>query len=127
MRPKRRKMGTTSPWGRGHHDLDPEKKLLRLRSRFSAVSRQIERPARIWRNRIWWTKVFAAATLGAAMTFDGLSVSPWPAALTLRHLASFPNCDAARFFELAPSRRGNPGYWLRHDRDKDGWACEPYP
>ena len=54
-------------------------------------------------------------------------LSPWPVSTTLRHLASAPNCDAARFVGLAPARRGQPGYWPRRDADSDGWACEPWP
>lgn len=42
-----------------------------------------------------------------------------------RHLAAAPNCDAARLVGLAPTRRGEPGYYASHDRDGDGWACEP--
>ncbi|HEX9808011.1 MAG TPA: excalibur calcium-binding domain-containing protein [Alphaproteobacteria bacterium] len=53
--------------------------------------------------------------------------SPWPLVPTLKHLASFPNCAAARSLGLAPSRPGEPGYWRRHDRDRDGIACEPWP
>ncbi|WP_349643612.1 excalibur calcium-binding domain-containing protein [Bradyrhizobium genosp. SA-3] len=39
---------------------------------------------------------------------------------TLKHIASSPNCDFARLVGLAPARRGEPGYWGRHDRDGDG-------
>jgi hypothetical protein len=46
---------------------------------------------------------------------------------TLKHIASFPNCDAARAVGLAPSKKGQPGYWNRHDRDGDGIACERWP
>jgi len=53
-------------------------------------------------------------------------LSPWPAMTTLRHLAAFPNCDAARAIGLAPANAGEPGYWPRHDRDGDGIACEPW-
>jgi hypothetical protein len=33
----------------------------------------------------------------------------------------------ARMVGLAPARRGQPGYYPQHDRDKDGIACEPWP
>lgn len=46
--------------------------------------------------------------------------------MAVRHLAAFPNCDAARAVGLAPARRGQPGYYRRHDRDQDGLACEPW-
>lgn len=53
--------------------------------------------------------------------------SPWPPLLTLRHLASVPNCATARLVRLAPAMRGEPGYWPQHDRDRDGIACETWP
>ncbi|MGB8999038.1 MAG: excalibur calcium-binding domain-containing protein, partial [Pseudolabrys sp.] len=31
---------------------------------------------------------------------------------------------AAKMVGLAPSRRGQPGYWDHHDADGDGIACE---
>ncbi|MDF0493124.1 excalibur calcium-binding domain-containing protein [Bradyrhizobium yuanmingense] len=46
--------------------------------------------------------------------------------ITLKHIASAPNCDFARLVGLAPARRGEPGYWQHHDRDGDGVACEPW-
>lgn len=45
----------------------------------------------------------------------------------VRHVLSKPNCSAARLMRLAPARRGDPGYYVEHDRDRDGWACEPIP
>jgi hypothetical protein len=72
--------------------------------------------------------VVAVASAGSATAGVALmSLSPWPPAETLRHLASFPNCNAARANGVAPARRGEPGYWKRHDRDRDGIACEPWP
>lgn len=53
--------------------------------------------------------------------------SPWPITTTLRHWAARPNCDMARLFGLAPSKRGQPGYYPWHDRDNDGIACEVWP
>ncbi|MBC6715675.1 excalibur calcium-binding domain-containing protein [Aurantimonas sp. DM33-3] len=53
--------------------------------------------------------------------------SPWPVGTTLRHVAAAPNCTAARSVGLAPAHRGEPGYWAKHDRDRDGIACEPWP
>ncbi|WP_198585968.1 excalibur calcium-binding domain-containing protein [Pararhizobium haloflavum] len=61
------------------------------------------------------------------LTYIVLERSSWPLGITLRHIASAPNCDAARNFGLAPSSRGQPGYYDRHDRDDDGIACEPWP
>lgn len=44
-----------------------------------------------------------------------------------RHIAARPNCDAARAVNLAPAKRGEPGYWPSHDADDDRVACEPWP
>ena len=56
-----------------------------------------------------------------------MRLSPWPQVETLRHVAAFPNCAFARMVGLAPAYKGQPGYYERHDRDRDGWACEPLP
>lgn len=50
----------------------------------------------------------------------------WSDEVTARHMAAAKNCDAARAVGLAPSRRGEPGYWPWLDRDNDGIACEPW-
>lgn len=42
------------------------------------------------------------------------------------HFAAWPSCEAARAFGLDQAKRGAPGYWLSHDRDRDGIACEPF-
>lgn len=36
----------------------------------------------------------------------------------------FANCTAARAAGAAPVRRGDPGYALHLDRDRDGVGCE---
>ena len=41
------------------------------------------------------------------------------------HLIAFPSCGAARMVGLDSAKRGEPGYWQRHDTDFDGVACEP--
>lgn len=72
-----------------------------------------------------WT---TGATIGFAGLVGGvLAASPFGAFDTLKHIASLPNCNAARAVGLAPARRGQPGYWPWHDRDSDGIACEPWP
>ena len=53
--------------------------------------------------------------------------SPWSVLTTLRHIGAARNCDAARAMGLAPALKGQPGYYAKHDRDKDGIACEPWP
>ena len=72
-------------------------------------------------------KIAALAAIVAFAVVWGLGSSPWPVMTTLRHIASAPNCGFARLVRLAPARRGEPGYWKRHDRDGDGIACEPWP
>jgi hypothetical protein len=54
-------------------------------------------------------------------------VTPWPFEISVRHFAAAFGCDAARAAGLAPSRRGEAGYWPWLDRDHDGIACEPWP
>ncbi|NJO33008.1 MAG: excalibur calcium-binding domain-containing protein [Rhodospirillales bacterium] len=67
-------------------------------------------------------------TIGVAGVIGGiLFTSPIGALDTLKHIASLPNCNAARAVGLAPARRGQPGYWPWHDRNHDGIACEPWP
>lgn len=108
-------------------DHDPDAKARDLKSRFSAVSKRSfssRKPNSIWHWLKWLVSIFA----GMFVFYVGLvSLSPWQPIITMRHLASFPNCDAARSMSLAPPRQGEPGYWLRHDRDQDGIACEPWP
>jgi Excalibur calcium-binding domain len=89
-----------------------------------AASKRAERMRR-WRQR-WLGPMGVVALIGSAVAF-GFSLSPWPVVVTLKHLAAFPNCNAARGVGLAPARRGQPGYYHRHDADHDGIACEPWP
>ena len=53
--------------------------------------------------------------------------SPWPVSTTFKNMLEVRNCAAARSVGLAPAFRGAPGYYSHHDRDGDGWACEPWP
>jgi hypothetical protein len=69
--------------------------------------------------------LFAVAGLGCVVVM--LAMSPWPPDLTLRHWIAAPNCDAARLAGLAPANRGQPGYYVSHDADSDGVACEVWP
>ena len=73
-----------------------------------------------------WPLLATAAILLALLVWR-LAASPWEPSVTLRHMLSAPNCAAARSMGLAPSRRGQPGYYPSHDADRDGIACEPYP
>lgn len=76
--------------------------------------------------------IFCLGLFGAALTLpdprEVSSYSPNFSALDQgRHFMASPNCAAARLVGLAPSVRGQPGYWNEHDRDRDGVACEPIP
>ena len=73
-----------------------------------------------------WSLVWAVVLLGILYIGSGAAEAN-PRLVRVRHLAAVPNCDAARQIGLAPAYRGDPGYWPQHDRDKDGWACEPIP
>ncbi|MFU0505841.1 excalibur calcium-binding domain-containing protein [Pseudaminobacter sp. NGMCC 1.201702] len=80
-------------------------------------------------DRLWWLVIaLAILALSGVIAWHPLRSievnSVWDA---VGHLAAAPNCNAARAVGLAPARRGQPGYWLSHDRDRDGWACEPWP
>jgi len=104
---------------------DPEQRLRNLQRRFRAVSARHDRAIKL-RQVIRAATVVVAFAAAFALVW-GLGSSPWPVTTTLRHIASAPNCDFARLVGLAPARRGEPGYWKRHDRDGDGVACEPWP
>lgn len=103
----------------------------KLRQGLGDISRQYG----AWRKRralhrstgrwVFWGLVAAVACgalVDTAKTWRG-----WQPMEIVRHIAAFPNCDAARNVGLAPARRGEPGYYLKHDRDKDGIACEVWP
>jgi len=110
------------------HEENPgaAKRLRRIKQGFQRISHRWDRASR---RRKFYRAVglWLVGALGAfAVTWYFLS-SPWPPIPTLKHLAAFPNCDAARLVGLAPARKGEPGYWSRHDRDQDGISCEPWP
>lgn len=71
--------------------------------------------------------LLCAGSTGLWIYLAILQFSPWPPGATLRHFWAMPNCGAARQVGLAPAHRGEPGYWRHLDRDRDGWACEPWP
>jgi hypothetical protein len=117
---------------------DPkEQRLTRLQRRFRAITRPLERRER----RRRWARAAAdvaqplAVTLVVTGAITGGSLAWWLTTLPpswslkdrLLHLAAAPNCAAARAAGLAPARRGEPGYFVRHDADNDGIACEPVP
>lgn len=111
--------------------LDADEKADRLRDRFKAVSRRIDRALRLRRLQAGLRKraIWIWACLGILSgSYIGLATaSPWPIGVTVRHLLAARNCDMARAVDLAPAFRGAPGYWARNDADDDGIACEPWP
>jgi Excalibur calcium-binding domain len=109
-----------------HEEPDAAKRLRGLREGFQRVSRRWDSASR--RRKFYHAvMLWGVGAVGSfAVTWYFLS-SAWPPVATLKHLAAFPNCDAARLVGLAPARKGEPGYWSRNDRDKDGIACEPWP
>lgn len=103
----------------------------RLKGRFKAVSRRIDRALHLrrlqayLRKRAIWIWAFFGILVG---TYIGLAAaSHWPMGITVRHLLASRNCDMARAVDLAPAYRGDPGYWDHNDADDDGIACEPWP
>lgn len=103
----------------------PEQRLRNLQRRFRTVSARHDRATKLrWAIRALIAIVVILVAYPAVWL---LVSSSWPITTTLRHIASAPNCDFARLVGLAPARRGEPGYWKRHDRDGDGVACEPWP
>ena len=119
-------MKAPEPW-HVPHGRAPESELRRLNRRFRAISRTLDR-AQAFRRLDRWSATLACIVIGGIALFWGaLSLSPWPPIATLRHVAAFPSCDAARALGMAPARSGDPGYWQRHDRDQDGISCEPWP
>ena len=106
-----------------------DEKALRLKNRFREVSSKSFRGRSSEAFRAW-TPLLAMAFVLAflSLTYWALPFfSPWSRSVTLLHLASAPNCVAARSVGLAPANRGEPGYWPKHDADNDGIACEPWP
>lgn len=79
-------------------------------------------PPPLWLVKLWGLPVGAAV----AAVCVALVTQPWPPLMTVRHVLAAPNCASARAVGLAPARRGQPGYWPQHDRDRDGIAGEPW-
>src|SRR5262245_55196244 len=105
----------------------PEERLRELHRRLRAGSLLPTTRANEVRRYYRSAKIAVMAAILAFAVVWGLGSSPWPVVTTLKHITSAPNCGFARLVGLAPARRGEPGYWKRHDRDEDGIACEPWP
>jgi len=125
--------GREAVWRRNRRELRPDvdEQADRLKNRFKAVSRRIDRALRLRRLQAGLQKraTWIWACLGIlGGGYLGLTLaSPWPIGLTVRHLLAANNCAMARLVDLAPAVRGEPGYWARNDADDDGIACEPWP
>jgi hypothetical protein len=63
---------------------------------------------------------FAAVAALAGPVVQNLGRWPWRSGTP-------PNCAAARAVGLVPAYWGQPGYCTKHDPDKHGIACEPWP
>lgn len=102
-----------------------------LRRRFARATarRQPRNRSQSWKALSGLLIVAVAVALAAWALTARLpaTASHWSFNERLRHILAAPNCDAARAMGLAPARRGAPGYYQRHDADRDGIACEPFP
>lgn len=105
---------------------EPEAELKILQDRFKALHLRHERTDRVRHVIRQLKKSVLTALLILASALAIKIVSPWPFLVTLKHIAAFPNCEAARLVNLAPSERGAAGYYSRHDGDDDGVACESF-
>jgi len=98
-----------------------------LRLGLESLSRQY----RDWKTRRLVVRRAGFTVFAVAVTVLGFyavtSQSDWERRTILKHFAAYPNCDAARAVGLAPAQLGEPGYFGKHDRDKDGIACEVWP
>lgn len=106
---------------------DPEADADALRARFAGVSAPAFRRLRSSSRRK--TKLLVGllsliAVSAAAWQVSTLADRLGSWGLAFRHIAAAPNCDAARWANVAPARRGKAGYYESHDADGDGIACE---
>ena len=107
-----------------HNDIAAADKRLRaLKSAFGAVSARWDRTFGA-REFFRLACTFALIAIGTFVVTWYLVNSPWPVGVTLKHLAAFPNCEAAEMVGLAPARRGQPGYWKRNDTYGEGISCK---
>lgn len=97
---------------------------LHLRDRVVAVTPEsgTQAPTTRVRNGFETLLAFASAAFLALMLSNN-----WTPGTTVRHIAAAPSCAAARLVGLAPSFRGEPGYWPWLDADNDGVSCEARP
>jgi len=104
----------------------PEEELHKLKRRFQAVSGRFHRTRRL-RSIVHKARLPVLLLIGSFAVIAALTtLSPWPLATTVRHVASFPSCGLARVIGLAPAYRGDPGYWTHQDEDGNGRSCETW-
>jgi hypothetical protein len=96
---------------RVHHDNDVEAERRPLKRRFEAAERRRELTIMLKRLDRWASLAALAVIGGCALYWAVVILSPWPPLVLLKHIASSPNCNAARAVGLAPAYRGDPGYW----------------
>lgn len=89
----------------------------RFRIRHGRAPRRSHRGLNLW--------VPAAITMVAFYLLLADFIPSLPA-VALERGPYYQNCDAARAAGVAPIRIGEPGYRPQLDRDRDGWACEPW-
>ena len=107
-----------------HNDIaGAEKRLHALKRAFGAVSAKWDRTFGA-REFFRLACTFALIAIGTFAFTSYLANSPWPVGVALKHLAAFPNCEAAEMVGLAPARRGQPGYWKRNDTYGEGISCK---
>lgn len=118
-----------TPTGGGEppDDEDPDPQVCALRARFAATSKAAEQRDRQEDLPRRLLPLVIAATVVIWGIFALSFLPPWPLSVWLRHFASAQNCRSAYAVDLAPARRGEPGYWPWLDRDHDGIACEWRP
>jgi hypothetical protein len=79
-----------------HHGRDPEVEQRRLKRRFRAITRRLERAAMVERIS-GLIAVWTVILIGAAALFVVLgSLLTWPPSVALRHIAAWPSCTSAR-------------------------------
>ena len=117
---------TPRPWGADHLS-DPDQRADALKAKFRRVTRRSERAHAIRKARPWIALALLSLAAGGVSLFYWHANAKWTAGETLRHLLAAPNCASTRAVGLAPAYKGQPGYWPKHDADKDGIACEPWP
>lgn len=119
---------------------NPEQRAADLRRRFARFSKRHVKPgttrqSAAQRARIRSRRGFdRMTTILVLLVISAIAAGSWWAAqsrgwsmyVLIKHVAASPNCAAANAVGLAPSRKGEPGYFSRHDRDQDGVSCEVY-